>query len=83
MLVGKGSAPDDTFRQTTYFGTLKSLQWRLPRACDTLAKAAAVPRRMACILTNQEIMPQFFFPEKAGSDDASTPYLETLAAYDQ
>lgn len=46
------------------------------------AKAeSAVPRRMVCIQTNQGIMPQFFFPEKAGRDFALTPYLEKLAAH--
>jgi hypothetical protein len=38
----------------------------------------AVPRRMVCIQTNMGIMPQFFFPEKAGRDYALTPYLEKL-----
>jgi hypothetical protein len=45
------------------------------------AAGSAVPRRMVCILTNQGIMPQFFFPDKAGGDFALTPYLEKLAAY--
>jgi hypothetical protein len=45
------------------------------------AAKAAVPRRMVCIQTNQGIMPQFFFPEKAGRDFALTPYLEKLAAH--
>ena len=30
--------------------------------------AAAVPRRMVCVETNMGILPQFFFPEKAGRD---------------
>jgi hypothetical protein len=41
----------------------------------------ATPRRMVAIQTNQGIMPQFFFPEKAGRDFALTPYLEPLAAH--
>lgn len=41
----------------------------------------AVPRRFVAIETNQGIMPQFFFPEKAGADYALTPYLEKLAAH--
>ncbi len=41
----------------------------------------AVPRRMVCIETNMGIMPQFFFPEKAGRDFALSPYLEKLAAH--
>ena len=50
------------------------------------AKAEAakkIPRRMVCIQTNMGIMPQFFFPEKAGADYAATPYLEMLAAHRQ
>ena len=50
------------------------------------AKAAgdsSLPRRIVCIQTNQGIMPQFFFPEKAGRDFVLTPYLENLAAHRQ
>jgi hypothetical protein len=36
---------------------------------------------MICLQTNQGIMPQFFFPEKAGRDLALTPYLGKLAAH--
>jgi Protein of unknown function (DUF1552) len=43
--------------------------------------AAAVPRRMVCIQTNMGILPQFFFPETAGSDYTSTPYLERLKSH--
>ena len=50
-------------------------------AAQAAAAESAVPRRMVCIQTNQGIMPQFFFPEKAGSDYALTPYLEKLAAH--
>ncbi|MFT5470526.1 MAG: hypothetical protein ACI8UO_005655 [Verrucomicrobiales bacterium] len=39
------------------------------------------PRRMLAIETNQGIMPQFFFPEKAGADYELTPYLERIAAH--
>jgi len=41
--------------------------------------AKAVPRRVICIETNMGILPQFFFPEKAGRDYESTPYLQKLA----
>ena len=41
----------------------------------------AVPRRMVAIETNMGIMPQFFFPEKAGRDYALSPYLQRLAAH--
>jgi hypothetical protein len=43
--------------------------------------APKVPRRMVAIETNMGIMPQFFFPEKAGADYALTPYLQKLAAH--
>ena len=43
--------------------------------------AKKIPRRMVAIETNMGIMPQFFFPEKAGRDYALTPYLEKLAAH--
>lgn len=45
------------------------------------APSAAVPRRMVAIETNMGILPQFFFPEKAGADFALSPYLERLAAF--
>jgi hypothetical protein len=41
---------------------------------------AAIPRRMICIETNMGILPQFFFPEKAGRDYELSPYLQKLAA---
>src|SRR5882672_8059100 len=45
------------------------------------AAAAEPPRRMLAILTNQGILPQFFFPEKAGRDYELTPYLEHLKSF--
>ena len=41
----------------------------------------AVPRRMVAIETNMGILPQFFFPEQAGSEYTASPYLERLAAH--
>ncbi len=43
-------------------------------------RPAAVPRRLVAIETNMGILPQYFFPERAGRDYALTPYLEKLAA---
>jgi hypothetical protein len=40
-----------------------------------------VPRRMVCVETNMGILPQYFFPEKAGKDYAPTPYLERLKPF--
>lgn len=42
---------------------------------------AAIPRRMVAIETNMGILPQFFFPEKAGPDYTLSPYLQRLAAH--
>ena len=44
------------------------------------AAAAATPQRMIAIQTNMGILPQFFFPEKAGRDYELSPYLQKLAA---
>jgi len=44
------------------------------------AEAAKVSRRMIAIETNMGILPQYFFPEKAGRDYELTPYLQKLAA---
>jgi hypothetical protein len=45
------------------------------------AGKADVPRRMVCVETNMGILPQFFFPEKAGKDYPLSPYLERLKAF--
>jgi hypothetical protein len=66
-------------------GTTLALPW-LEAMCPAFAKAEAakkIPRRMVAIETNMGIMPQFFFPEKAGRDYALTPYLEKLATHRQ
>jgi hypothetical protein len=47
------------------------------------AAPAVVPRRLIAIQTNMGILPQFFFPQKAGRDYEPTPYLKTLAAHRQ
>jgi len=60
-------------------GTALALPW-----LESLARAqgpADVPRRMIAIETNQGILPQEFFPEKAGRDYAATPYLEILREF--
>ena len=58
---------------------LPFLDAMVPAFAPAADKAAAtVPRRMVAIQTNMGIMPQFFFPEKAGKDFALTPYLEIL-----
>ncbi|MCE9564232.1 MAG: DUF1552 domain-containing protein [Planctomycetes bacterium] len=45
------------------------------------AEKAEIPRRMVAIETNMGILPQYFFPEKAGKDYVLSPYLERLAKY--
>ena len=55
---------------------LDAMSPSLSRADET-----KIPRRLVAIQTNMGIMPQFFFPEKAGADYALTPYLEKLAGH--
>ena len=43
--------------------------------------AAPPPRRMVAIETNLGILPQFFFPARAGRDYELTPYLNILRAH--
>lgn len=45
------------------------------------AKADEPPRRLVAIETNMGILPQYFFPEKAGKDYVATPYLRRLEKY--
>jgi hypothetical protein len=47
------------------------------------APEVKAPRRMVAVMTNMGILPQFFFPQKAGMDYESTPYLEVLKAHRQ
>jgi len=53
----------------------------LDRMLPAFASPKKVVRRLVALQTNMGIMPQFFFPEKAGKDYAATPYLEKLAAH--
>ena len=39
------------------------------------AESAVPPRRMVAIQTNMGILPEYFFPEKAGADYTASPYL--------
>lgn len=43
------------------------------------ARRQAVPRRMVAIETNMGILPQFFFPARAGRDYELSPYLNILS----
>lgn len=62
-------------------GVTMALPWLDAMRPAFAAGAVEVPRRMIAIETNMGILPQFFFPEKAGKDYAATPYLEKLAKY--
>ena len=62
-------------------------RWRLPflgchESCTRAAEGATIPRRMIAIETNMGILPQFFFPEKAGRGFSETglPTCKKLAA---
>src|SRR5262245_7880245 len=55
----------------------------LLESLQPFGRAAALPlppRRMVTIETNMGILPQFFFPRKAGVDYELTPYLKKLEA---
>jgi len=45
------------------------------------APATPVKRRMVCICTPLGLHPDFFFPEKEGTDYELTPYLEVLKEF--
>jgi hypothetical protein len=42
------------------------------------ARSAPPPRRFVGMMTNQGILPEFFFPKEAGKEYTPTPYLEIL-----
>jgi hypothetical protein len=50
------------------------------RGAQAARVAAAAPRRLIAMETNMGILPQFFFPKKAGRDYELTPYLKKLEA---
>ena len=70
-------------RGTGFCLALPLLDAMTPTFGQDRKKADTVPRRMVAIETNMGILPQFFFPEKAGKDYALSPYLERLAAHRQ
>ena len=65
-----------TFLRAT--GVSLALPW-----LEALAQspAAGPPRRMVCICTPLGLHPANFFPERAGRDYGSTPYLDVLRDY--
>jgi hypothetical protein len=42
------------------------------------ARSASPPRRFVGLMTNQGILPEFFFPKEAGKEYTPPPYLEIL-----
>jgi hypothetical protein len=49
-----------------------------PGVAAAAAASAEPPRRFVAIMTNQGILPQFFFPQKPGKEYEPTPYLDLL-----
>jgi hypothetical protein len=60
---------------------LPFLDAMVPAVVRGQAAKPSAPRRMVAIETNQGIMPQMFFPERAGRDYEMTPYLNILRAH--
>jgi hypothetical protein len=54
---------------------------RLDAMTPAFASPRKVVRRLVGMETNMGILPQFFFPEKAGRDYVAPAYLERLAAF--
>jgi uncharacterized protein DUF1552 len=76
--IGRSPLSRRTFlRGTGVALALPMLEAMLP--AGTGDTPAAIPRRLVAIETNMGILPQFFFPDKAGRDYALTPYLQKLA----
>lgn len=47
-------------------------------AFSRAASAVKPPKRMLCIMTNMGVMPRYFFPQTAGKNYETTPYLELI-----
>jgi hypothetical protein len=83
MPINSTPAPRPLSRRTFLRGTGVAIALPL---LDAMRPAFAtgkadVPRRMVCVETNMGILPQFFFPEKAGRNYELPPYLERLKAH--
>src|SRR3954468_15879967 len=83
MTLTYSPAPRPLSRRTFLRGAGVALALPLLDAMRPAVAAgkADVPRRMVCVETNMGILPQFFFPEKAGKGYALSPYLERLKAH--
>ncbi len=60
-------------------GVALALPWLEGMLPTSRGAETEIPRRMVAIETNMGILPQMFFPEKAGRDYEATPYLQKLA----
>jgi hypothetical protein len=58
-------------------GLTLALPW-LESLQPAWARSAPPPRRFVGMMTNQGILPEFFFPKEAGKEYTPTPYLEIL-----
>lgn len=47
-------------------------------AFSRAAAGKQAPKRMLCIMTNMGVMPRYFFPQTAGRNYETTPYLELI-----
>ena len=83
MVPSKISSSAPLSRRTFLRGTgvALALPWLEAMRPAFGAAPTEVPRRMVAIETNMGILPQFFFPEKAGREYEETPYLKTLAKH--
>lgn len=61
--------------------TLPFLDAMMPNAFGNPKKEPATPRRMVILMNSLSLLPQHFFPKKAGHDYDSTPYLNILSAH--
>lgn len=57
---------------------LPFLEAMAPSFASARGVTVAAPRRFVGVMTNQGILPQFFFPETGGRGYESTPYLDLL-----
>jgi hypothetical protein len=60
-------------------GATVALPWLESLAAG--AASAAPPQRMLCIMADMGVLPGNFFPQTAGRDYESTPYLDILAGH--
>ncbi len=52
-------------------------------AFSRAAAGARAPKRMLCIMTNMGVMPRYFFPQTAGRNYETTPYLDLIKEHRQ